>query len=354
MSYADGWAALNLEMPERIPRTEYSAHSHWKLVRAVTGFDVGVESSSEMKAQASRAFVGPEGWDYDLMWSTLIGRNEFGDQRTSMGHAVYAAGGVDYDDNTFSAFSSPEEVLAFDPVDRLVSVPKNELIGRFESHYKKNAVDHPDLVSMTGVYVTCISGMIDLFGWDMLLMAAGADSAGLGDVLRRYGDWIHPYFEALADSDVPVVMVHDDIVWTAGPFIQPDWYRQYVFPNYCRHLAPLIEAGKRILFTSDGDYSCFVDDIVQAGVTGFAMEPMTDMASVAERYGQTHTIIGNADTRVLLSGEKEDIRREVERCVAIGRNCPGFMLAVGNHIPPNTPVDSALYYNDVYDELSRR
>ena len=64
--------------------------------------------------------------------------------------------------------------------------------------------------------------------------------------------------------------------------------------------------------------------------------------------------IGNADTRILLSGTKAEIRAEVERCMAIGKNCPGFFMAVGNHIPANTPVENALYYNQVYEELSRR
>ena len=42
MSYEDGWAAINLEMPARIPRTEYSADSHWDLIKAVTGIEVGI------------------------------------------------------------------------------------------------------------------------------------------------------------------------------------------------------------------------------------------------------------------------------------------------------------------------
>jgi hypothetical protein len=29
-------------------------------------------------------------------------------------------------------------------------------------------------------------------------------------------------------------------------------------------------------------------------------------------------------------------------------------MAVGNHIPPNTPVENALYYNEVFQEMSRR
>jgi uroporphyrinogen-III decarboxylase len=175
-----------------------------------------------------------------------------------------------------------------------------------------------------------------------------------GEMTNRYASWIQQYFDALGAADVPVVMVHDDIVWTSGPFIAPDWYRRYVFPNYRRYLAPLVESGKVVLFTSDGDYTVFLDDIVDAGAHGFVMEPMTDMAAFAAKYGRTHAFIGNADTRILLSGTRADIRAEVERCMAIGKDCPGFFLAVGNHIPPNTPVDNAIFYNQVYEELSRR
>ncbi len=62
----------------------------------------------------------------------------------------------------------------------------------------------------------------------------------------------------------------------------------------------------------------------------------------------------HADTRLLLYGTKAEIRAEVERCISLGRDCPGYFLAVGNHIPPNTPVENAIYYNQVYEELCYR
>ena len=62
------------------------------------------------------------------------------------------------------------------------------------------------------------------------------------------------------------------------------------------------------------------------------------MSYIAEKYGKTHSFVGNADTRILLNGTREDIEREVKRCMDIGKNCPGFIMAVGNHIPANTPV----------------
>jgi len=171
---------------------------------------------------------------------------------------------------------------------------------------------------------------------------------------NRYAAWASQYFNALAKSETPVIMVHDDIVWSSGAFLNPAWYRKFIFPNYKKLFAGLVEAEKKIMYTSDGNYTEFIDDIAACGVNGFVMEPMTDMRYIAEKYGKTHVFIGNADTRVLLSGTKEDINNEVKRCMDIGKKYPGFFMAVGNHIPANTPVDNALWYNECYERQCKR
>jgi uroporphyrinogen-III decarboxylase len=353
MSFEHGMAALNLEMPPRIPRTEYSAERHWDLIQVVTGLAVGVDSPPEVQNLATREFV--KAWNYDLVWNVCIAaRSDLAECRTDMGHAEYAAGGVDRNETIQCPFSEPDDVLAFDPMETYGPRDRAELIRRYERNYREQCEAFPTAVNMTGVYITLMSGLIDIFGWDMLLMGAGTDLEAFGALADRYAAWIQQYFDALAETDVPVVMIHDDIVWTSGPFLSPDWYRAHVFPNYKKLLDPLIQAGKRILYTSDGNYSLFIDDIAGAGVHAFVMEPATDMAAIAERYGKTHAFIGNADTRILLSGTKEAIRAEVERCMAIGKACPGFFLAVGNHIPSNTPVENALHYNRVYEEMMVR
>ena len=261
MSYKDGAAAINLEMPERIPRTEYSAESHWELVKAVTGINVKTNSDLLLKSQARRAFM--KAWSYDFCWSTLIGGDEFGTNRSRMGHAIYATDGIDYDARQSKLYKDPEDAFDFDPWILYGYKDKKELVQRFNAHYKANCEDFSDAVNMTGIYVSCMSGLIDIFGWETLLGAAGLDAKGFGEVTNRYACWIEQYFQALALCDAPVVMIHDDIVWTGGAFIHPDWYRQFIFPNYKRLFRPLIENSKKIIFTSDGTYTDFIDDIVQ-------------------------------------------------------------------------------------------
>ena len=353
MSYEDGWAAMNLEMPKRVPRVEFSIDDyHFALVKAVTGIDVNVRSPNDLKLKASQAFL--RAWNYDLRFDALIGRDEFGDLQTNMGHAVYAAEGTDYDDDIRCPFNSPEEVLAFDPWEAYGEIDKQEFTRRFEERYRTNCERYPTNVNMTGIYISLITGLTFIFGWELLLLAAGLDPDGFGALTGRYATWIQQYYDALGDADVPVIYSHDDMVWTAGAIFRPEWYRKYVFPHFERFWDPLLGSGKKVIFVCDGDYTRFVDDVAACGASGFWFEIFTDLATVAERYGQTHVMIGNADTRILLSGGKEQIRAEVERCLAIGKQCPGYFMAVSNHIPPNTPVESAIHYNQVYEELMWR
>jgi len=220
MGYDDGWSALHLEMPEVVPRTEYSAEFHWPLIEAVTGITGLDGANAATRAKASRQFT--EAWDYALIWSTLISAEEFGPTRTRMGHAVYMAQGEDWDANVSTPFLSPEDVLAFRPKEGLPAVDHTQTRRRFEEHYRQNRLNWPAAVNMTGVYVTCVSGLIDLFGWDLLLEAHGDDPVRMGELTNEYCEWLSPYFRALADSNVPVVMVHDDLVWSSGPIFHPE------------------------------------------------------------------------------------------------------------------------------------
>lgn len=343
-----GMAALNLEFTDRVYRTEYSVFGHSALLKKITGMDPATTDNTEIIRAFCRA------WDICLHWSTNIGGEWFGEYRSSMGHAVYAEGGVDRNDDIHYLFDDEEDVFAFDPEEKLPHYGQKQLVDHFNRCYANNCAWQPDGVHMTGIYVSCMSGLIDMLGWNMLLTCAGVDPERFGEFTTRYSLWIENFFKALAASDAPVVMIHDDIVWTEGAFIEPQWYRKFIFPSYRRCFRHLIEAGKKILYTSDGNYTEFVDDIASCGVNGFVLEPLTDMAYIAEKYGRTHSFIGNADTGILLYGSRDDIYREVKRCMDIGKKCPGFIMAVGNHIPPNTPVDSCLWYDEFCKQLGKR
>lgn len=343
MSYDIGWSAINLEMPERVGHTEYCSHP--LLVKAVTGVDPREDGS------AWRKFYDAVG--YDFIWSGNDGP-EWTGRRTSMGHAVFQQDGVDFDQNIFCPFESPEEILSFDPVAEYGLPSIEDRAACFEKSWQSAQAAHPEQVVPGGYYKTLFSACIHAFGWEMFLSSAPLDYERFDRVLEGFFQISMANFRAWAQTSARVFICHDDIVWSQGAVFHPDWYRKYTFPRYKKLWAVLKEAGKKILFCSDGDFTQFVDDIADAGADGFIFEPLTDLEYVVRKYGRDKVVIGNVDTRILTFGDKEAIRRDVQRCMDLGKPCPGFFIAVGNHIPHNVPIDNALYYFELVEKQGRR
>ncbi|HOX37476.1 MAG TPA: uroporphyrinogen decarboxylase family protein [Candidatus Brocadiia bacterium] len=341
MSYAHGMMAIRLQAPPVIPRTEYCSHRAFTL--RVTGIDPEDPERGHL--------CGPELarlLDYGLIWSVF--EYPFRGRRTNMGHASW------YDrewrpDERFCPFKSEEDVLNFDPAAEFGIASYAEMTAYFERAYQNSQAAYPHSVFTGGRYHTLISACIDAFGWEMFLSALGSDPKRFERVLDGFFERSMADIRAQARTSIPAFICHDDMVWSSGAIFHPDWYRRNVFPRFRKLWEPLHEAGIPVLFCSDGNFTEFVDDLAEAGADGFIFEPLTDLEYICKRYGKTKVIIGNADCRILTFGDREDIRREVERCFNLGRNCPGFMMATGNHIPPNIPLDNIMYYDEIVQKM---
>jgi len=191
-----------------------------------------------------------------------------------------------------------------------------------------------------------MSGAINAFDWDMLLEAA-AEPTKFEKVLNSFFELTLHHVQGWAKTSAPVFIQHDDFVWSSGAFIHPDFYRKVITPRYADLWKVLHEAGKKVLFCSDANWIDFLDDIVEAGADGFIFEPMMPLDPIVEKYGQTHVIVGSkVDCRTLTFGSMDEVQKEIDTTIALTQNCPGFMFAVGNHIPSNVPVDTAMGYID--------
>ena len=340
MSYELGMRALKLQNPERLGHTEYCSNP--ALVRAVTGLDPNTDSSAWTKFY--------EAWQIDFMWNTHDGPIGFSKGRyTDMGHAVFQEGGTDWRDTVHCPFNSVEEVLEFDAVKEYGLMPLDELTEFYEKLLQGQKGS--PYIYTAGYYNTIVSGAIQIFGWEMLL-AAAADQERFEKVLDSiYEITLHHYKAWVKTSKIDAFICHDDMVWSQGAFMHPDFYRKAIFPRYKKLWKVMHDANIPVLFCSDGDFTEFIDDIIEAGADGLIFEPMTSLDYVVEKYGKTKAIFGSkVDCRTLTFGTKEQIKHQVDETLKLAKGCPGFFAAVGNHIPSNVPVDNCLYY---FDYLSK-
>lgn len=351
MSRSIGMDCINCRPTPRPGHVEYSMEYHNELIRKVTGADTGAGGVSAhaadynlLPADAQRRFY--DAWDYDFLWTTHDGLVDWGKagRCTDMGHAVYAADGSDLHAPKSCPFTEPEEVWAFDPVKEYGVTPFPELVAAYEADFQNRNAYYTNQVCTGGYYKTVISGAIQTFGWDMLLVAA-ADEAKFARVLERFGEYTLHHARAWAKTSIPVYIQHDDIVWTAGPFIRPGFYREVIFPIYRELWKPLKAAGKKVIFCSDGTVDMFMEDIAACGADGFIFEPSNDFEKIVKRLGGSHCLFGSkVDCRTLALGTWEQAKAEIDATLAVARGLPGFFFAVGNHIPANVSDETCLRF----------
>lgn len=331
MSYRIGIDTIHLRPGPRLGHTEYCTNDALR---------------REVFRRSGKTLE--EAWEFDFIWNTDDGPEPWSTRGrvTDMGHAEFLEGGVDRRDPKPCPFQDAEEVLTFDAIAEYGLPDFDALAAHYEDHYRRGQGAHPEQVFTGGYYKTMVSGAIEAFGWDMLLTAA-ADQDRFERVLDSIYRFSLHHYRAWARTSIEVFICHDDMVWTSGPFMHPDFYRRVLFPCYAALWRVLKEAGKKVLFCSDGDWSIFLDDIAEAGADGFIFESLIPLEEVVRRFGQSHVLIGSSvDCRTLTFGSHEDIRAEIDATLELARDCPGFFFAVGNHIPSNVPVENALFFFD--------
>ncbi|PIP16236.1 MAG: hypothetical protein COX46_03525, partial [bacterium (Candidatus Ratteibacteria) CG23_combo_of_CG06-09_8_20_14_all_48_7] len=259
-----------------------------------TGYIQKLTGLSEENPERNRRFY--DLWGYDFLWIVddgLHGNWLKKGRATDMGHASYASDGSDKRNSVESPFKTPEDVWAFDPIKEYGFPDFDEQVKAYEDFIKKERQMYPEQLTTGGYYKTIISGAIQAFGWDMLLMAA-SDSDKFEKVLDGFFRFTLYHMEAWAKTSVEVIIQHDDFVWASGPFLHPEFYRKAIISRYKELWKPLKKAGKKVLFCSDGDFRIFANDIVKAGADGLIFEPVNNFKFMAENFGDSVCLVGSA------------------------------------------------------------
>ncbi|MCF7837988.1 MAG: hypothetical protein K9N49_05100 [Candidatus Marinimicrobia bacterium] len=203
-------------------------------------------------------------------------------------------------------------------------------------------------------YCTTFMWGICVFGWDVFLMALGMDPDRTGQTLQRISEITVRMYEYFATCDgARFVCPHDDLCMTSGPVTSPQWYRDYIYPQYEKIFAPVKAAGKPVILTCDGDITKLAPDLAEI-LDGFIFESSTPPDHMFETFGQTKCLVGGINVRPLTLGSPADVGAEVKRAVDRGRDCPGYIIACADTIPANVPVDNVYAYFDAAENFRQR
>ena len=327
-----------LKPTPRLAHTDYSMGYHKGYLHKKTGLD---PSDPECIKKFN------EFWVMDFQFGTndgLHGNWAAHGRATDMGHAEYADGGTDRREPQECPFKTTDEVWAFDAVEEYGLPDFDEQVAAYEQSAQAARENDPHMLCSGGYYRTIASGAIAAFGWEMFLMAA-SDPVKMEPVLDSFFRRTLFHMKAWAKTSVEVIIQHDDFVWTEGPFMHPDFYRRVIIPRYAELWKPLHEAGKKVLFCSDGNFMELAEDVVEAGADGLIFEPCNDFGALVERFGDSTCLVGSyVDCRDMAFRPWDVVRETMDKTFELVPKCKGLIFAVGNHIPANVPDEMLNLY----------
>jgi hypothetical protein len=146
---------------------------------------------------------------------------------------------------------------------------------------------------------------------------------------------------------VPLMLCGEDVCNNQGPMVDPAFLRRAYFPLVRMIVAPLVDAGVRLIHHCDGDVRPVLDDILEIGFTGlqgFQFELGIDPYQLRQRRGrQGEELLFFASlsvSRTLPFGAPDEVREEVEYLLDFTDGGRGMFLFTGNVTGVEVPPDN--------------
>ena len=188
--------------------------------------------------------------------------------------------------------------------------PKKENINysRFEEATKLI----PDDMGIVGQYGDIYTLTWEMIGFEAFSMMMYEDPDLVKIIFNKIGGLIMSMFDNMAEMDsVKVLWYSDDLAYSTGLMVNPDFYRELLFP-YLKKMADL--AKKRnipFIYHSDGVLYSVLDELIDLGITALhPIEPISmDIKELSNRYGNQLCLCGGIDVDILSRGTTEQVKK---------------------------------------------
>ncbi|MGB9677366.1 MAG: aminotransferase class I/II-fold pyridoxal phosphate-dependent enzyme, partial [Candidatus Ratteibacteria bacterium] len=126
-----------------------------------------------------------------------------------------------------------------------------------------------------------------------------------------------------------------DLADKNGPIYSPEIFKKFLLPRYKKILEVCKNLGLFYVYRSDGNtrplWDIWFSEIGFDGYGEIDKSAGIELKELKEKYGNKITLIGNVDcAKTLVYGSKEDIYKEVEKCIRDAAESGGYILSSSN------------------------
>lgn len=347
MSRSRAITALNGQRTDRIAQWEFLSHPG--IIKKATGFD-----PYQAPRDSWLRFV--ERYDIDAInWPVIENapRSQDGLVKADNEAVIDQWGLRDMAWTVDPPLKTPEQILAFDPRPKNKDAIKQK-VDLSWSNYELHQRNYGErLLYVPGSYMQVLHYMTNFADWEVFLTTMLEYPEECRALFDRCAENSRGIMEELAQTDAPMILCHEDLCATRGPIFAPEFLRREIFPRFQWIFEPAKQAGKKIVYLSDGKVEALAADILAVGADGLMVEAENDLEKIVKLVGPNGIVVGGCDTRLLTTSTPEKVYEHVKEKVAIGRRIPGFFFCLVGEAPQNVPTENLEAYFDAFREYGK-
>jgi len=156
---------------------------------------------------------------------------------------------------------------------------------------------------------------------------------------------------------VGAIWLGDDMAYTSGLMVRPEFLRQHVFPFY-RRIGDLCRKYEKLfVFHSDGKLLEVFEDLLACGIQAInPNEPASvDIVQLKVDWGSRVALIGNVDVDLLSRGTPDEVTAAVKYLIENVGPGGGYAVSSGNSVAHYTSManyrallDAVRLYGAIY------
>lgn len=159
------------------------------------------------------------------------------------------------------------------------------------------------------------------------------------------------------EMGVDFLMIGGDVAYHKGMFFSPDMWRE-IFKPFLYNLCKAMKDAKpdiKLIYHGCGNATEIYEDIIECGLDSYhslEVKAGVDVIDVKKEHKNRLSYIGNIDVRDVLTGSKDDIRRNVLRKLNAAKG-GGYIPSSDHSVPDNVPVENYDYFIDLVREYGK-
>ena len=135
--------------------------------------------------------------------------------------------------------------------------------------------------------------------------------------------------------------------------ISPDMYRTFIFPRHRQIVNHFAEKKAGVGLHICGYADPILEDMVNTGANNISIDAPSDLAKAVEATRGKAVLIGNVDTFLFLSDDKEAMKQAIKGCLDAAPQDSGYILASGCEVPGIAPPEKIAWFMELVNEVGR-